>query len=84
MECTQCRAFMFFSDDANTCNRCQKKNAKLDGLRDYYRFNKGIPLKDAVLDCRRYGLSLRKIAKILDRDLQAVIHVYENLKQDAS
>ena len=84
MECRQCKAFMLFSEDTNTCNRCHDETAKMDGVRDYYRYNKGIPLKDAVLDCRRYGLSLRKIAKVLDRDLQAVIHTYENLRQDAS
>ena len=75
---------MLFSEDTNTCNRCHDENAKMDGLRDYYRYNNGMSLKDMVLDCRRYGLSLRKIAKVLDRDIQQVTHAYENLLQDAS
>ena len=83
MKCAQCQAFSYFSDD-DTCNRCQKEKAKMDGLRDYYRYNNGMSLKDMVLDCRRYGLSLRKIAKVLDRDIQQVTHAYENLLQDAS
>ena len=56
----------------------------MDGLKTYYRNLKEYSLKYAVLDCRRQGLSLRKIAFILDRDINEVSHAYDVLTQDAS
>ena len=82
MECKRCSRFMFFGD-VDTCQPCAKEQAKIDGLRNYYREIKEYSLKYAVLDCRRQGFSLQKIASILDRDINEVSHAWDILTQDA-
>lgn len=82
MECKRCSRFMFFGD-VDTCQTCRNEQTKMDGLRTYYREIKEYSLKYAVLDCRRQGFSLRKIASILDRDINEVSHAFDVLTQDA-
>ena len=83
MDCKKCSRFMFFSDNP-TCEPCRKEQRKFTGLRTYYRDLKEYSLKNAVLDCRRQGLSLRKIASILDRDIRSVENAWDRLTQEAS
>ena len=82
MDCKKCSRFMFFGD-VDTCQTCRNEQTKIDGLRTYYREIKEYSLKYAVLDCRRQGFSLRKIASILDRDINEVSHAWDRLTQDA-
>ena len=82
MECKRCSRFMFFGD-VDTCQTCRNEQTKMDGLRSYYREVKVFSLKYAVLDCRRHGFSLRKIADILNVDISDVEHTWDILLQEA-
>ena len=82
MECKRCSRFMFFGD-VDTCQTCRNQQTKMEGLRTYYREIKEYSLKYAVLDCRRQGFSLRRIASILDRDISAIENAWDTLQQDA-
>ena len=83
MDCKKCSRFMFFGD-AEICDPCRKEQIKMDGLKTYYKDLKEYSLKYAVLDCRRQGFTFRKIAFILDRDINEVSHAWDRLTQDAS
>lgn len=83
MDCKKCGRFTFFSETDKTCDPCRKEQVKIEGLKRYYREVKEFSLKYAVLDCRRQGFSLRKIASILDRDINEVSHAWDRLTQDA-
>ena len=83
MDCKKCGRFTFFSETDKTCQPCRNEQTQIDGLKRYYRELKEYSLKYAVLDCRRQGFSLKKIASILDRDISAVSHAWDILIQDA-
>ena len=83
MECKRCSRFMFFSETDKTCQPCRNEQIQMDGLKRYYQELKEYSLKYAVLDCRRHGFSLRRIANILDRDIRDVENAYDMLTQDA-
>ena len=83
MECKRCSRFTFFSETDKICDPCRNEQTKMDGLKRYYRKFKEYSLKYAVLDCRRQGFSLLKIASILDRDISAIENAWNTLQQDA-
>ena len=73
---------MFFSH-IDTCTRCEKKVSQFNALKAQYRGRKGYDMCWAVLHCRRHGFSLRRIADILNRDIEDVKWAWDILKQQA-
>ena len=83
MECQKCGRFTFFYETDKTCQPCRREQTQMDGLKKHYQELKEYSLKYAVLDCRRHGFSLHKIANILDRDISAIETAWDILTQDA-
>ena len=80
--CKECGTHMYFGL-GGVCDTCQKQLIVKDALTTHYQNLGTFDLGWAILNCRRKGFSLRKTAKILDRDLGDVENAWDKLIQDA-
>ena len=82
MACKQCGKWMYFKSDYCS-KRCADKVRKFHTLKAHYNRLKSYNLRWAVLNCRRAGFSLRKIAEILGRDVDTIENTWDIILQDA-
>ena len=81
MTCKKCGTHMFFSD-VDTCQRCRKRDKQFQTLKLHYQKLKDYNLRIAILHCRRHRFSFRKIADILDTDIDTITTQWDIILQD--
>ena len=82
MNCKNCGRFSYFGD-YDTCQKCERQEAKKQGLTNHYRRLGKFDMTWAVLNCRKKGFSLDEIAEILDRDIADVKFTWDIIRQDS-
>ena len=82
MNCKNCGRHTFFSD-FDTCQKCERTEAKKQGLTTHYRNLGTFDMTWAVLNCQKKGFSLDEIAEILDRDIADVEFTWDIIRQDS-
>ena len=82
MNCKSCGRHTFFSD-LDTCQKCERTEAKKLRLTTHYRNLGTFDMTWAVLNCRKKGFSLDEIAEILDRDIADVEFMWDIIRQDS-
>ena len=80
-ECKRCSRFIYSAElEIGVCNSCQKKQAELDAMRRRYagiRFKDRYDLRNMMFRLRRQRLSLRKIAYVLNMDLDDIVFEWD-------
>ena len=80
-ECSKCARWIYSTElKTGICHACTKKQAELDAMRRRYsgiRFHDRYHLRNVMFGLRRQRLSLRKIAYILDMDLDDIVFEWD-------
>ena len=82
MNCKICGRYSYFGD-YDTCEKCERTEAKKQNLSAHYRKLGTFDMTWAVLNCRKKGFSLDEIAEILDRDIADVEFTWDIIRQDS-
>ena len=82
MNCKICGRYSYFSD-YDTCQKCERREAKKQVLTEQYRKKGTFGMTLAVLKCWKRGFSLDEIAEILDRDIADVEFTWDIIQQDS-
>ena len=80
-ECQKCARWIYSAElETGICHACTKKQAELDALRRRYagiRFRDRYDLRRMMIRLRRRRLSLRKIAYVLNMDLDDIVFEWD-------